>query len=181
MKIQTITLWVFILVLLDQFIKIIVYSFFFETQFAIIPSLLEFAPIFNDKHSYFNVLLFQNFNINIGLYVHIIIFLIIEIVMFALYLYCRDGNFRSKRLLDFAFIFQLAAVICTFIGNLIWKKGTLDYIYLKPFFVFDLKDLYINCFFMFSFLAFTIRNDTAIRKIKIKDVWLNLKDNVFRK
>jgi hypothetical protein len=181
MKIKTIIFWVTILVLIDQVIKIIVNSFFIETQFEIIPSLFEFKPTFNDKHSYLNVLLYQNFHKNIGLYAHIIIFSIIEIVMFVFYAYCRNSNFRSKKLLDFAFVFQLAGVICAFIGNLIWEKGTLDYVYLKPLFIFDLKDLYINCFFIALFLIFAVRNDTEIKKIKIKDVVFYIKHIVFQK
>jgi lipoprotein signal peptidase len=180
MKIRTILYWVIILVIIDQIIKIIVNAYFLESRFDIIPSLFEFRPCFNTKHSYFNVLLYKHFNIDIGLYAHIILFLIIEIVVLIFYVYFRNIDLRSKKLLDFAFIFQLAGVICAFSGNLIWEKGTLDYIYLKPLFIFDLKDLYLNCFLVL-FLIFLLRNDTETRKIKLKDVVLYIKNEIFKK
>jgi len=180
MKIRTILFWVIILVIIDQIIKIIVHSYFLETRFDIIPQLFEFKPTFNTKHSYFNALLYKHFNIDIGLYAHIIIFLIAEIIILTLYTFFRNIDLKSKKLLDLAFIFQLAGMICAVSGNLIWKKGTLDYIYLKPLFVFDLKDLYLNCFLVL-FLIFTLRNDTEIRKKKIKDLVLCIKNEVFKK
>jgi hypothetical protein len=126
-------------------------------------------------------LLYNKFHIDIGLYAHIILFLIIEVVVLIFYGYFRNNNLKNKKLLDFAFIFQSAGIIYAFIGNLIWKKGTLDYIYLKSLFVFDLKDLYMNCCFVVLFLMFALRNDTEIRKMKVKDIVLHIKNNVFRK
>lgn len=35
-------------------------------------------------------------------------------------------------------------LICALIGNPIWKKGTLDFLYLKHPFVLYLKDTYID-------------------------------------
>ena len=86
----------------------------------------------------------------------------------------KNNIFNNKRLLDFVFITQLAGVVCALIGNLIWGKGTLDYIYLKPLFVFDLKDLYMNCFAVL-FLIYLHKNNDEIKKIKMKDVTLHVK------
>jgi hypothetical protein len=56
----------------------------------------------------------------------------------------RKANNNTK-LCDFTFIFCVAAYVCSITGFTLWEKGCLDYIYLKPLFVFDLKDLYGNC------------------------------------
>ena len=169
MGFKTIIFWVFILVVVDQVIKIIINAFFLEYQAEIIPSLFEFRPSFNDKHSYVNVLLYRKFQINMGLWFHLILFLIIEIVIIALYICLKNSICNNRKLLDFAFIIQLAGLICALIGNLIWKNGTLDYIYLKPLFIFDLKDLYLNCFAI-MFLIYFHKNKTQIKRIKMKDV-----------
>jgi hypothetical protein len=169
MKVQTIIIWIFILIIADQAIKIIINSFFLESQFDIIPSLFEFRPSFNDKHTYVNSLIHRKFNVYIGLWPHIIMFLLIEVVFFILYSYLRNNILQRKKLLDISFIFQMAGIICALIGNLIWKNGTLDYIYLKPLFIFDLKDLYLNCFAI-MFLIYFHKNKTQIKRIKMKDV-----------
>jgi len=134
------------LISIDQIIKIVINAYFIETNFVIIPSLFEFTPIFNGKHSYINILLYNNFNIDMGLWIHVISFMIIQAFILLLYDFLRCKIHNNAKILDYAIVFQLSAMICALIGNLIWEKGTLDYIYLKPLFVFDLKDLYNTCF-----------------------------------
>ena len=167
MKLRTIIFWILTLVIADQIIKIIINIFFIENQFEIIPSLFEFRPKFNDKHNYVNVLLYENFHINMGLWVHLIIVLTIETIVLILYDSLRSNLVKNRKLLDTAFVFQLSGVVCNFIGNLIWKNGTLDYIYLKPLFIFDLKDLYNNCFVVL-FLIYFHKNRTEMKTIKMK-------------
>jgi len=70
-----------------------------------------------------------------------------------------------------------AGLICALIGNLIWKKGTLDYIYLKPLFVFDLKDTYLDVFIVI-FIIYAINNKTQLKPIKMKDVFLYAKNRL---
>ena len=169
MKTHKLIFWIVLLIVIDQTVKIIINSFFLGVQFDIIPPLFEFKPTFNDKHSYVNDLLYKNFNIDMGLWFHIILFLFIGIIIFILYDYYRNNIFGNKKLLDAAFIFYAAGFICAFIGNLIWKKGTLDFIYLKPLFIFDFKDLYVNCFVVL-FLGYMYKNSVQIRTVKIKDI-----------
>lgn len=146
MKIRRMILLIVLLISTDQIIKIVINAYFFDAHFAIIPSLLEFTPIFNPKHSYINALLYENFNVDLGLWIHVVSFLIIQAIILLLYDLLRSKLHNNTKILDFAIVFQLSAMICALIGNLIWEKGTLDYIYLKPLFVFDLKDLYNSCF-----------------------------------
>jgi uncharacterized membrane protein len=65
--------------------------------------------------------------------------------MIAFYALVRRAK-KNTTLFDFAFIFGAAAYVCALTGDIFWEKGCLDFIYLKPLFIFDLKDLYINCF-----------------------------------
>jgi hypothetical protein len=133
------------MIIIDQLIKVIINKYYLNTKFEIVPSLLEFKPTFNDKYNYFNFLLSSYWNINIKLWIHIITLFIGLIVMLLIYDYLQSISKKSK-LLNLSFIFWLAGISCTFIGWVFWEKGVLDYIYLKPLFVFDLKDLYLDSF-----------------------------------
>ena len=88
----------------------------------------------------------------------------------SLWLTFRNNIHKNKILLDVAFSFITAAAICAISGNLIWQKGTLDYIYLKPLFIFDLKDLYSNVF-LILLIVYTFKNKAELKKVKkIKNV-----------
>jgi cytochrome c oxidase subunit IV len=179
-KIQTIAFWIITLAVIDQTIKIIINAYFLECRFDIIPSLFEFRPVWNDKHSYVGSLLFHYFGINIGLFPHLILFLIGGIALLIVYGYFRSNDFKNKKLLDIAMIFGFAGLVCALSGNLVWEKGTLDYIFLKPLFVFDLKDLYLNCSAIL-FLIFMFKNGKNIHKVKTKDLVSYVKNDILKK
>lgn len=180
MKKQQILFWIILLIIIDQSVKIVINSFFLDSHFEIIPVLIEFKPIFNDKHSYVNALIDKHFGVNLGLWFHIILFLFIQIIFLILYSFWRNNTSSHKKLLDTAFAFQVAGLVCALIGNVIWEKGILDFIYLKPLFIFDLKDLYINCF-VILFLIFVFKNKTQFRTLKTKDLTEYAKDKLTRK
>jgi len=171
MNVRKIIFLICLLIIIDQTIKIVIYSFFMEIRFEIIPSLFEFRPFFNVNHTYVNDLLYKYFNINLGLLFHIVLFLFILIIFIpSLWLAFRNNIHKNKILLDVAFSFITAAAICAISGNLIWQKGTLDYIYLKPLFIFDLKDLYSNVF-LILLIVYTFKNKAELKKVKkIKNV-----------
>ena len=175
MKTQTIIAWILILVFIDQTIKIIIYNFYGEIHFEIIPSLIEFKPTFNVKHSWVNGLLNKNFGINVGFLPHVILYLLIGILVPMYFSYFRNKVAYNKKLIDTATIFMMAAILCALIGNIIWKKGTLDFIYLKPFFVFDLKDVYSD-FAVVVFLIYAFKNRNRLTgSMRIRDVYLDTK------
>src|SRR5690554_7262375 len=70
MKTRNIIAWILILIFTDQTIKILINVYFGNVHFEIIPSLLEFKPTFNERHSWVNNLLDDNFGINAGLIPH---------------------------------------------------------------------------------------------------------------
>ena len=179
MNVRKIIFLICLLIIIDQTIKIVIYSFFMEIRFEIIPSLFEFRPFFNVNHTYVNDLLYKYFNINLGLLFHIALFLFILIILIpSLWLTFRNNIHKNKILLDVAFSFITAAGICAISGNLIWQKGTLDYIYLKPLFIFDLKDLYSNLFFIL-FFVYVIKNKAELKKVKkIKNVFFYVREHL---
>ena len=181
MKTRNIIAWVLILITIDQAIKILINTYFRNTHFEIIPSLIEFKPTFNERHSWVNNLLDDNFGINVGLIPHIILYILIGIFIPMLFSYFRNNILADKKLIDIAIIFMMAAVLGALIGNLIWKNGTLDYIYLKPWFVFDLKDLYSDLGII-TFLIYAFKNrgqfDKLTKGMKIIDVYIDTKNRL---
>jgi len=150
-----------------------------EIRFEIIPSLFEFRPFFNVKHSYVNNLLYKHFNINLGLLFHAGLYLFILIILIpSIWLTFRNKINENKKLLDVAFSFGIAATICAISGNLIWQKGTLDFIYLKPLFIFDLKDLYSNCFSILL-IVYVFKNKAQLKNVKkIRNVFFYIREHL---
>ena len=154
------------LILLDQLIKIIINAYFLDARFTILNPFFEFEPTFNNKYSYLNSLLHKKFDIDLGIWFHIVINIVIFILVFFSYRYLRNNLNRSK-LFDISFIFCFSGILSAFISTYIWIKGCLDYIYLKPLFVFDLKDLYLNCSIIL-FLIYFHKNRKIIKALDEK-------------
>ncbi|HML71120.1 MAG TPA: signal peptidase II [Macellibacteroides fermentans] len=167
-----IILWILLLTTIDQLIKLVIHAYCMDVRFEIIPSLVEFAPVFNSNYSYINVLLIKNLNIDIGFIPHIILYIVLQVIVTNIYFSFKiklDNSFSW--LLDTAIVFQVSALLCALIGNVIWDEGVLDYIYLKPLYVFDLKDVY-SWVFVFLFLAYTIKKKDQLKTVNLdpKDV-----------
>jgi hypothetical protein len=178
MKTKNIITWILILIIIDQAIKILIYTLFGEINFEIIPSLVEFKPKFNVNHSWVNVLLNKNFGINVGLLPHIIMYIMIGILIPVYFSYFRNNIPTNKKLIDTATIFLMAAILCALIGNTIWQKGTLDFIYFKPFStVSDLKDTYSDIGIII-FLIYVFKNRVQLNRLKIRDVYLDTKSRL---
>lgn len=96
MRTKEIIWWTLLLIFIDQATKIVIYHFYMDTHFDIIPSLFEFRPVFNDKHSYVNYLLNQKLNINIDFWIHMVIFAIAECIILALYILLRSLSKRQS-------------------------------------------------------------------------------------
>ncbi|MDR0687264.1 MAG: signal peptidase II [Prevotellaceae bacterium] len=143
MSIKKVLAWILLLVFIDQIVKIVINSYLLESRFVIVPPLFEFRPVFNGKGPY---LLSHLLNLNINLNIILIVYFVVLCLIIILYNKVRKAK-NNTILLDFTFIFSAAAYGCAIVGYIFWEKGCLDFIYLKPLFVFDIKDLYSNCFF----------------------------------
>ncbi len=181
MKTRNIIIWILILITIDQVIKILIHNFYGDIHFEIIPSLLEFKPTFNVKHSWVNTLLDKNFGVNVGLLPHVVLYILIGIFIPIFFSFFRNNIPTNKKLIDLAIVFMMAAVVCALIGNIIWKNGTLDYIYLKPWFVFDLKDLYSDLAIV-AFLIYALKNrrqfENLTKELKMRDVYKDTKNRL---
>ncbi|MBU5225090.1 signal peptidase II [Clostridium senegalense] len=143
---------VFILVAIDQIIKIIINNKFFDKKFPILPPLLYFDPMFNRDYSWFNSML----QLGVGKYIHILIVIIMSILIYQLYQYLNK-QFGNKKIINIMYAFIFSGAICSLIDKVFWN-GSLDYISLNVFFTFDLKDVYINVFIGLVILSLILKN-----------------------
>lgn len=111
-----------------------------EKNIDILKGFLEFYPLFNRDFSWINSL----FQCGIGLLSHIIISVITLIGLIITYDFIKTKK-QISNTLDLAFVFIISGAICSLIDKVFWG-GSLDYIYLVRFFVFDLKDVYVTAF-----------------------------------
>ena len=171
MKIKTVLLWVIALFVIDQMVKIVIDRYFLDLTFDIIPPLFYFKPTFNHQYSWINGL----FHLGMGFWTHIILYslLALPVIFFYDLMKTITGN---NKLLNISFVFFLAGYLSAYIGTIAWN-GCLDYIYLKPLFVFDLKDLYINSSTIL-FLLYYHKNRKQLSALKTKDVIQHVKNKL---
>lgn len=141
---------IIILITIEQAIKVVINNNFLESNVPIIGSCIFFNPMFNRDYSWLNSML----QLGIGKWVHILAVAVILVLAFLFY----RSTIKKKTealLIDIAFTFLFAGGICSLIDKIFWN-GSLDYIQLKGYFTFDLKDVYINVFNGMLILMFLI-------------------------
>jgi lipoprotein signal peptidase len=163
MKIKVVILWIIVLVVTEQVIKLIISTNYQDLNIEIIPSLLEFKPTLNNKTFYWLGLM----NIDVGRWVRLATSIIVLSILCLSYFYMKTISMKEK-LIDAVFVFGFAGVLSSLCDN-IFFGGSWDYVYLKPLFIFDLKDLYLDCFAILS-VVFGYKNHATTNNIKIKDI-----------
>lgn len=106
-----------------------------------------------------------------GLLFHIVLFAIVWLIQFIGYNFFKRFDSGNK-ILDVSISFFTAAVICSYLGILVWRKGILDFLHIKLIgnIIFDLKDIYVNCFvILFCLNAIKIELKHNIKLIDLKN------------
>ena len=130
-----------------------------DERFVIIPSLIEFYPKFNYDFSYIN----QKLGAGMGLWLHTFLIVLATLAITLWYKFMQYISQKAK-VVDVSFIFFISAIACVLSGYFIWN-GILDFIYLVPLFIFDLKDIYVNIFVvLFLFSAFKYHKQGNIKE-----------------
>lgn len=133
-----------ILVALDQFIKLIIYHFAMEKKRNLIGDFIDFSPVFNKNISWLSA----KTGLNIGLIPHIV-FTIAVIIVFILLGIKYYDTYADKKYMILAYFITLAGIICSAIDRILWGTS-LDYIGIKGFCVFDLKDLLVDAMYVLT-------------------------------
>ncbi|WP_032121438.1 signal peptidase II [Clostridium amazonitimonense] len=157
-----VSLAILLLIILDQGIKLVVRSYY-GVSIPIIEDIIYFKPFLNDKYSWMNSM----FNFGLGKVFHVVLALVILILAHYWFTYMNNKHGYSKigKILQ---IFLISGGLCSLIDKIFWN-GSLDYIMLKGFFIFDLKDIYINVFNAIL-IIFVIKHRKRISKINEKEV-----------
>lgn len=168
-KINFKIIWsILLLVLIDQGIKIYISSNLMNVNIYFLNDMLGFKPHINTAYSWLNSLT----NLGIGLLPHIILNTIILIISIAILDFIKQ-RYKEDKIINYLFIFLLAGTICSLIDRMFWG-GSLDYIYLKNLFTFDLKDAYLTTFQTMLILCW-IFNYKGFRKLNEKLLYNELK------
>jgi signal peptidase II len=147
---QNTLLWAALLVAIEQAIKLVV-NRNLNAVVPIVPNVLYFRPAFNGDFSWFNSML----GLGVGLWVHIALTSALFLLILLAYRYCNKK--AASGYIDTMFAFLIAGAFCSLIDKVFWG-GSLDYILLKGFFTFDLKDVYINLFIVMVVLGLIFKN-----------------------
>ncbi len=131
-------LLVFLLVLLDQFVKRYIAQNYMDMHFKILGNFLDFMPHLNTSYSWLNSLT----DMEIGKTAHILTVLVFFILTCIIYDFVRI-KYLLKAYEHCLFILLFAGIICSLLDKVFWG-GSLDFIWLKGFFIFDLKDVYLT-------------------------------------
>jgi len=143
---------IFGMVAIEQIIKIIIYNNFFERRFPILSPILYFEPVFNKHYSWFNSM----FQLGVSKWIHIAFVSIMVALIYSFYRYLND-RVGTNKLINVMFAFLFSGATCSLIGKIFWD-GSLDYILVKGFFTFDLKDVYLNIFNGLLILSLVLHN-----------------------
>lgn len=130
---------ILVLVILEQAIKIIVKNYY-GVKIPIIENIVYFMPILNDNYSYINSL----FNLGWNKAFHIVLVVVVLFFSYYAFKYFENKNIKNS-MINILKVFLFSGVICSLLDKIFWN-GSLDYILLKEFFVFDLKDCYLTIF-----------------------------------
>jgi signal peptidase II len=134
--------WIFLAaaVLIDQGIKAYLFTLEWESiSIPLIEPVFYVEPSQNTLGSYLWVLLKLKQGSHL---LNIILFSLVGIVFFEIWRFYVQRKRNSFWINGFIHLF-LAGLLANLIDNAFWG-GSLDYITIKPFYTFDLKDLYIT-------------------------------------
>ncbi|MFW6022617.1 MAG: signal peptidase II [Halanaerobiaceae bacterium] len=163
-----------ILIIIDQGIKFIINAKFFDMYFPIMKPWFYFNPVFNRDYSWVNSL----FQLGLSKYFHIIMVTLIIVFASLLYKYILQKKLITE-LFNITFAFLFSAGICSLVDKIFWN-GSLDYIFLRSYFIFDLKDVYVNIFVILV-IWMVISNHKGIQEIDEKEFFKGFIRSLFQK
>lgn len=152
-------IWIMIVILvaLEQGIKLLINKSYLDADVPIISPLIYFNPMFNRDYSWFNSML----QLNIGKWMHILTVTVMLLLLFSFYRFLAS-RMETGKIIDLLFAFIFSGAFCSLIDKVLWN-GSLDYILIKGFFTFDLKDVYINIF-NFALVLMVIVDYKGVRR-----------------
>ncbi|HBG5342902.1 TPA: signal peptidase II [Clostridioides difficile] len=130
---------VIVLIFLDQISKALIGLFLMDFEFDIIGKFLRFNPVQNTNLSYGG-----NFiGILSNLWVLVLFNILVILVIISGYAFYKSKNEQTSYSVKVIMSCGLAGAICSLIDKVFWG-GSLDFLQIPSFFIFDLKDCYLT-------------------------------------
>lgn len=146
--------------MIDQMIKISISNLFMQYEFEILTDLLRFNPEQNINLSWLG-----NFvDIFSSPFIVVLFNLLAIFIFLSGYLLYRVKTKQTKFSVKIILVFGLAGCFCSLIDKLFWG-GSLDFLEIPNFFIFDIKDCYITI----SGLVFVIVGSLHSKEISVKE------------
>ena len=146
-----------LLVLINQGIKIVIANNMMDKNYNLIGTIVGYDPYLNEQYSWINSLT----NLGISRLVHMIIVILMFFVAIIIYDFV-GMKYTMSAYVYWMLSFLMAGTFCSFIDKLVWG-WSLDFILLKGFFIFDLKDVYLSVFEGMLILLFVLNKDIKQR------------------
>lgn len=128
-----------LLVLIDQTVKIVISKVFMKCEFDIIAKVLRFNPELNTRLSYAG----NFFELLSSPFVTILLNVFALFLFFSGYMLYQAKRAHISFWVKIIMIFGISGCLCSLIDKLFWG-GSLDFLQIPNFFIFDLKDCYIT-------------------------------------
>lgn len=176
MKIHNKRTWVGVitLIIIEQVIKVVINSNFLYKTYPILAPFLYFEPMFNRQYSWANAML----ELGVSRWIHIALTAIMSILIYLFYQYLNKKS-PTNKIINIMFVFLFSGAMCSLIDKIFWN-GSLDYILVKGFFTFDLKDIYLNIFIVTLILSSLLENK-VLKKIDGNDIVKDFIKYILRK
>ncbi len=143
------------LVSIDQTIKLLILNFCINANIVLLPNILFLRPKQNTNLNWIASILEYK--------TPLILMLVMQIffltVIILLYRYCSFLWIQGKKFQDGMLLFYISGLTCSFIDVVFWG-GSLDFLMLFDWFIFDLKDVYLDigiAFLLLYFISYYIK------------------------
>ncbi|MGL5436121.1 MAG: signal peptidase II [Lachnospiraceae bacterium] len=161
-----------IFIAIDQLLKIVISHLGMGSNVSIIPGVIRFEPIQNFNLTW----VFSMAELTPSVAVVVAMIIIAIVITSLLHRYIVFYYAQEELLFDLFRQIAYSGIICALIDVVIWK-GSIDYIGLFDWFVFDLKDVYLTCSVVLLLIG-TFKNRSEIDRATAKErgiiTWLKL-------
>lgn len=155
-------LWIALLVLIEQGIKIFISTFMMDARFTIVPGIFAFETTQNVHLGW----LWSMLDFMMPLWGAVLISVTTIVFFLLVYRYLKHHAIDAafSKWTDRMLIFIMAGAICKLLDDIFWG-GSLDYIMFFEWFIFDLKDAYLTAIALPIFVYLQIVMDLPYLKL----------------
>lgn len=146
---STKAMWIFffVLMIIDQGIKIIIKFFYFHKYVSILDGFISFNPIINTDGSWLNA----RFGTGVSFPLLILLNFIALFIFIEIYRYSKFNGIKDIYS-DLSILFIFSGALCSLIDK-VFYGGSLDFIGVGDLFIADIKDIYINLGIFFLLIS----------------------------